>query len=180
MAELPSGVSPSREQTFVRLVGEFGPALRRLTQSYEADPALREDLLQEILLAVWQAIPQFRGEASERTWLYRIAHNTAISAVISRNRRRARERTIPPEFDPRSRGEGPDEEAAQQLRREALFAAIRELPLADRRVVTLHLDGLSYAEIEQTTGLSQSAIATRLSRARARLAERLNAKEARR
>ncbi len=115
MAELPSGVSPSREQVFVRLVGEFGPALGRLTCSYEADAAPREDLLQEILLAIWQAIPQFRGEASERTWVYRIAHNTAISAVISRNRRRARERTIAQAFDPPSQGERPDDEAAQQL-----------------------------------------------------------------
>jgi RNA polymerase sigma factor (sigma-70 family) len=180
MAESPHGAGPSREQVFVRLVGEFGPALGRLTQSYEGDPALREDLLQEILLAVWQAIPQFRGEASERTWLYRIAHNTAISALISGKRRRAREQTIPPQFDPPSQGETPDGEAARHLRREALFAAVRELPLADRRVVTLHLDGLSYAEIEQTTGLSQSAIATRLSRARTRLAERMNGKEARR
>ena len=63
--------------------------------------------------------------------------------------------------------------------RNAMLAAIRELPAIDRQVVVLHLEGLSYEEIEHVSGLSQSAIATRLSRIRARLTEVVRKKEVR-
>jgi RNA polymerase sigma-70 factor (ECF subfamily) len=169
-----------RHEFFRRILVEYGPALRRLANSYEADAALREDLLQEILLALWKAIPRFRGDSSERTWLYRIAHNTAITAIVSWTRRRRIESPLPAGHDPSSSAETPEHRIAQQQEREALFQAIRELPLTDRQVITLHLDGLSYAEIEQVTDLSQSAIATRLSRIRSRLTAALGTKEKRR
>jgi RNA polymerase sigma factor (sigma-70 family) len=58
-------------------------------------------------------------------------------------------------------------------KRRALVEGIRELPLADKQIVTLHLEGLSAAEIEEVTGISQGAIATRLTRIRQRLTERM-------
>ena len=162
-----------RENFFRRLLRDYGGALRRLVNCYEADAALREDLLQEIYLALWQAIPRFHGAASERTWLYRIAHNTAISAVVSQSRRKKMEHPIAERFDARSPAEAFDQGMVAAEERRALFEAIRQLPMVDRQVVTLHLDGLSYAEIEQVTELSLAAIATRLSRVRSRLVESL-------
>jgi RNA polymerase sigma factor (sigma-70 family) len=167
----------SREETFRRLLRDFGAAIQRLANSYEAEPALREDLIQEISLALWQSIPTFRGESSERTWLYRVAHNTAISAILSSNRRRQREQILPEGFDPVSTVDSAERTLIRDEQHSALLDAIRSLPLTDRRIVTLHLDSLSYAEIEQVTGLSQSAIATRLTRARARIAATLGTKE---
>ena len=60
------------------LLRRYLPALRRLARSYTHEAAEQEDLLQEIALGLWQALPHFRGDSSERTWLYRVAHNTAI------------------------------------------------------------------------------------------------------
>lgn len=167
----------NRESFFRRLLRDYNGALQRLVNCYEMDAALREDLLQEIYLALWQAIPRFRGDASERTWLYRIAHNTAISASISRGRRKKREHPIAECFDPPSAAEAADRRMVAEEERRALFDAIRCLALEDRQIVMLHLDGLSYAEIEQVTELSQSAIATRLSRLRRRLVESIAALE---
>src|SRR6185369_557858 len=76
-----------RQATLTMLIDQYQPALRRLVNFYEADAPRREDLFQEILLGLWQAIPQFRGASSERTWLYRIAHNIAASATYTRRRR---------------------------------------------------------------------------------------------
>ena len=53
-----------REQHFGQALAEHGAALARLVAAYERRPALREELLQEIALALWQALPAFRGEAS--------------------------------------------------------------------------------------------------------------------
>jgi RNA polymerase sigma factor (sigma-70 family) len=167
----------ARENFFRRVLRDYGGALQRLASCYEDNAVGREDLLQDIYLGVWQAIPRFRGDASERTWLYRIAHNTAISASLSRNRRAKRERPLPECFDPPSEAESADCRILADQERRVLLEAVRRLPLEDRQIVALHLDGLSYSEIEQVTGLSQSAIATRLSRLRKRLMENIGAME---
>ena len=60
------------------------PALRRLAASYERDPALREDLVQEMLLALFRALPAWRRECSERTFVYRVANHRALSHLASR------------------------------------------------------------------------------------------------
>lgn len=159
------------QATLARLIKEYEPALWRLVNSYEADGSRREDLFQEIVLGLWQAIPRFRGESSERTWLYRIAHNIAISTMGSRLRRERSELPMPERLDRAGASEGPDEARLLEEKRNALTAAIRELPALDRQLVVLHLEGLSYHEIEQVSGLSESAIATRLSRSRSLLTE---------
>ena len=79
----------SRDDRCVRLLQQHDRALRRMAGSYERDPSKQQDLLQEIWLAVWQALPRFRGECSERTFVFRIAHNRAVSHVDHWQRRRA-------------------------------------------------------------------------------------------
>jgi RNA polymerase sigma-70 factor (ECF subfamily) len=160
-----------RQARLTDLVEQYQPALRRLVNFYQPDTSRRDDLFQEILLGLWQAIPQFRGDSSERTWLYRIAHNVAISAVGSQRRRARSELPLPDTLEYPSHGDHPDSSLILREKREAMLAAIRELPSIDRQVIVLHLEGLSYEEIEQVSGLSQSAIATRLTRIRARLTE---------
>ena len=71
------------EKQFDRILSEHGAAISRLAFSYEAVAGIREELVQEIALAIWQALPHFRGECSERTFVYRIAHNRGLSPHIS-------------------------------------------------------------------------------------------------
>ena len=156
---------------------QYRPALWRLVQSYVEDTAAGDDLFQEIALAVWQALPRFRGESSERTWLYRIAHNIAISTLASRRRRRSRETDLEDAAPVHAADESPEGTLLHKERRDAMLAAIRRLPGADRQLIVLHLEGLSYQEIEQIAGLSVSAIATRLSRIRSRLSDWVAGKE---
>ena len=76
-------------------------------------------------------------------------------------------------FDRPSSGSNVEDVLVLDEKRKALMNAIRELPILDRQLVTLHLEGLSAAEIEEVTGVSQGAIATRLTRIRQRLATRV-------
>lgn len=165
----------SQQTTFLRLMREFEAALRRLVQVYADKPADRDDLFQEIALAVWRAIPQFRGEASERTWLYRIAHNVALSNQVRRGKQAKRTSPDEPPMDWPSGQPHPEQQALARERRELLVDLIRALPPADRQILLLHLEGFSDAEVGEVSGLSAGAVATRLSRARARIAERLRA-----
>ncbi len=170
---------PSSEQSrYEDLLQRYLQALRRLAWSYARDGAEGDDLLQEIALALWTALPRFRGESSERTWVYRVAHNTGISYIAGQKRRTAREQTVAPRIEPAS-GSNPEVEAIdrEQLRR--LWNAIRDLPLPDRQIVVLYLEGMTAADIEAVTGFSSGSIATRLTRIRHRLAVRLRGEEVR-
>jgi RNA polymerase sigma factor (sigma-70 family) len=69
------------EKLFEDLLREYDPGLRRLAASYESLAHAREDLLQDIRLALWTALPRFRGECSMRTFVYRIAHNRSLSHI---------------------------------------------------------------------------------------------------
>jgi len=162
----------ARRDVFVRLLEKYEPALRRLASGYAAQEADREDLFQEIAVGVWKAIPKFRGDASERTWLYRIAHNIAISSSALLRKRGRKEEPMPEGTDYRSPIDR-EQEILRSEKRALLVRAIRSLPAIDRQIVLLHLEGLNYAQIEEISGISQSAIGSRLSRLRDSLREQI-------
>ena len=117
----------------------------------------REDLFQDIFLAVWRALPAFRGDASVRTWLYRIAHNVALTWQSRHRRRQSRESPLDDETTPG---------AEVDLRRLALKRAIAAMPPGDRALILLWLEGLSAIEIEEVTGVRAATVAVRLGRIR--------------
>jgi RNA polymerase sigma-70 factor, ECF subfamily len=152
------------DERYDRILRREGAALRRVAAAYEADPARREDLFQEICLAVWRALPRFRGEASERTFVFRIAHNRGLT---HRSRRRpaasAELEEAASVIDPRP---GPESEVHEGQRRDRLRAAVLALELEPRQVISLTLEGLSPKEIAEVLGITENNVAVRLSRAR--------------
>jgi RNA polymerase sigma factor (sigma-70 family) len=159
---------PALEERFQQLLDAYAPALHRLCATHRREPADRHDLFQEIAVALWTALPRFRGEASERTWLYRIAHNTALSDFARKRRKRGHE--VPIEDSPPA--------APPNSRRQDLMDAVRRLDPVDRQLATLYLEGLTAREIGEVIGISEGNAAVRLSRLRSRLMEMLNPKEA--
>jgi len=152
------------------LMAEYAPALWRLTASYASSSAEREDLFQEICLALWTALPTFRGDCSDRTFVYRIAHNRALTFSA-----RARSSTIDLQqarevADDRP---GPDEQLAADQSRERMVAAIRALSVGLRQAITLRLEGLTHAEIAAVLGVSENVVSVRLHRAGTELRRRL-------
>jgi RNA polymerase sigma factor (sigma-70 family) len=158
--------APSRaelERWFDTLMAAHGPALARLASSYTRTSTEREDLVQEIALAIWTALPRFRGESSERTFLFRIAHNRALSHLAQR-----RPPTIAVDEEIEIQASTPDPEGtlSSEQRTRRLAAAIRQLPIGYAQVVTLTLEGLSYAEIADVLGITETNVGARLTRAR--------------
>src|SRR5262245_66237378 len=70
------------ERLYSDVSREYGAALERLARGYERDPDKCRDLLQEIHVALWRSLARFDGRCSLRTWVYRVAHNTATSKVL--------------------------------------------------------------------------------------------------
>ena len=150
---------------FDLVLREFGPRLSRLATSYVDEPADRDDLLQEILLAVWRALPTFRGQASLRTFIYRVAMNRA--ATFRGRRYRRAEYEVSDAFQDSS--PPPDVRMEAVDERERLARAIRVLPPTLREVVLPYLDDLSVAEIAELLGITENNVRVRLVRARQHL-----------
>ena len=153
----------------------FGTAIVRLARGYEADPALRQDLVQEIHAALWRSFAYFEGQCSERSWVYRVAHNVAVSHLIARRRIRAESYAGLDELDAISDGGDLEAETGERRVVERLLATIHRLPPADRQVMLLYLEDLSAAEIGEVTGLSANAVAVRIHRIKALLARKFGA-----
>lgn len=83
--------------TYERIAREHGAMIRRIAGSYEANAHLAEELVQDIHLALWRALPSFHGNASLRTFVARIATNRAITHV-ARAARLPRTSELDPEF----------------------------------------------------------------------------------
>jgi len=161
---------PSREQfeaNYERLWSEYGASIGRLASSYESHAHAREDLLQDIRLAIWTALPRFRSDASLRTFVFRIAHNRALTHVW-RKKRAGRSEDPGGLVDAR---ENPERSAIQNANRVRLVEAIRGLPIPFRQVITLALEDLPHSEIALILGISENNVAVRLTRARKLLKE---------
>ena len=125
------------------------------------------------MLQVWSSASLFSGRSKPSTWIYRVSINTALMWSRGLGRRR---RAIDPGASVDGVPEGaasPDEAAAKDDLLEKLYEAIRSLPDIDRALVLLSLDGLAYREISEITGLTENNVGVALTRARAKLAERL-------
>ena len=171
----PSHRSPrDLDAWFDALLTTHGPALSRLASSYVRGSAEREDLLQEIVLAIWRALPRFRGDCSERTFLFRIAHNRAIT-YLAKRRHPASDVDEPLEIE--DAAPDPEQRLSAGQDGERLLAAIGRLPVAYAQVVTLTLEGMSYAEIADVLGISETNVGARLTRSREMLRKLLRSSD---
>lgn len=152
--------APASESRFDALWREHTGIARRVAAVYCRAPEDRRDLIQEISLQAWRAFPRYspdRGRFS--TWLYRIALNVALSWV-RRDRRAPLEPADPATLDALPA----TDPAVQDPRLAQLFACIEKLRPLDRALVLLYLDDHAYAEIAAVLGLSETNVATKLSR----------------
>jgi RNA polymerase sigma-70 factor (ECF subfamily) len=164
---------PSRavlEEQFGRLLAGNQAALSRLAASYTRSAGDRDDLLQEIAMSLWRALPSFRGECSERTFVFRIAHNRCITHL---SKRRVNVSLDEAEIDVQDPSANAEAALAEEQERQRLLAAIGDLPALHREVLVLALEGMGYREIADVIGISESNVGVRLNRARERLKELL-------
>jgi RNA polymerase sigma-70 factor (ECF subfamily) len=153
------------------IIAAYGAAVARIAAAYEADPALREDLVQEILLAVHLALPRLQDETRLAPFVFRIAHNRCVThvarAVQEKRARVAVQHIVGATMSPEQ-----DLLATEQSRR--LGAMLRRLPLPYRQVLSLALEGMSHADIAATLDLSLSNVGVRINRGKDMLKALLN------
>ena len=156
------------DRRFRLILDAHADAAWRIAGAYTGSRADREDLYQDMLLHAWRALPRFRGEASERTWLTRVALNVALGTV----RKRKHRATVddPAALDStKSTTLTPLDAADRSDALARLDAALHALPEIDRALVLLVLDERTHAEIAGILGLRVGTVAVRFHRAKAKL-----------
>ncbi|MBV8687747.1 MAG: sigma-70 family RNA polymerase sigma factor [Alphaproteobacteria bacterium] len=162
-----TGAASARADALFRAASaSCGGLIAGIATSYEADASLCGELVQDILLAVWLALPSFRGDASLKTFVASIAHKRCVSHV-SRRAREPRQVALPPDLA--APAPLPDEVAFEESRRRHLLASIQFLPVPQREAILLCFEGFSYAEMAQILGVTSNAVMLRCQRAKAAL-----------
>lgn len=151
-----------------RLVREFGEPIYRVALSVVRDPSMAEDVAQDTLVKAWLALPTFRGESSLKSWVLRIAHNTAVSSIRASRSVAMDPFTFPEEATPADRSVEMRVESRRAM--DDFTVALGHLDELSRSVVVLReVEGLSYDEIADVLDVPLSTVKTRLMRARRRL-----------
>jgi len=158
-----------QEETFRRWLKEHRGILVKVSRAYAGGGHDREDLSQEILLQWWRSIPSFRQDARESTWVYRVAINTAMT--WRRDSRNGRKSEALKEDLPCPRPL-PDDSAADNELIEWLYSEMAVLPKADRSLLLLYLDGISYRDMAEILGISETNVGVKLNRLKKQLADR--------
>jgi len=164
-------LSVDDEEMFLRLVEQHRGIIGKVATGYSSTAADRKDLSQEILLQLWKAYPRYSPDRPFATWMYRIALNVAIS-FLRRNTRPVRQ-TIPLEEVER---ELPDENVGTSATNERvalLQQIIATLDPLNRALLLLYLDDHSYRDIAAILGITETNVATKLSRLKERLRQNL-------
>lgn len=152
-----------REQLFAEVVASCTGLVTRIAASCENDHAVRRELVQDILMAIWEALPSFRGDSALRTFVASIAHKRSISHVA----RRAREpRKVELPEDLVSAALRPDEAALHSDMMRRLDRSIARLPAPQREAIILCFNGFSHGEVAQALGISVNAAMLRCQRAK--------------
>ena len=160
-----------QDARYVAAARQHGAMIERLARGYEANPELRRDLVQEIHAALWRSFAIFEGQCSEKSWVHRIAHNVAVTHMITGRRARRSALVGLEEIEQLPDTDNPEHTTGERSLSDRLLAAIHRLKPADRQVMLLYLEDLTAAEIGEVTGLSPSAVAVRIHRLKALLAE---------
>ncbi len=158
----PAGApGPSSPPAYEAVAREFAAPLARLARGYEADADHRRDLLQDVHLALWRGLPSFDGRSSLRTWVYRVAHNTAVKHIL-KSKHHQLERCVPiEELANAPAASDPAREAERRDSAARLLALVQQLRPADRQVILLYLEGFDHGEIADICGISAENAATK-------------------
>jgi RNA polymerase sigma-70 factor (ECF subfamily) len=175
--EIESGRQADVEAEVLALFDECGAPLLRYVGAFGVNAPDTEDVVQDVFLSLFRHVQLGRPRTNLRGWLFRVAHNLALK---HRLRTRRRELTEVMDVSEASGPPGavaahlastfnPEQQMANDQRRQRLLAVFRALPERDRRCLSLRAEGLRYREIADALGISLGAVAKSLARSMTRM-----------
>jgi len=154
-----------QKRLFLATIEQHKGILYKVARAYCPNEDDRQDLIQEMMIQIWQSIHKYNGQFKISTWLYRISLNVAIS-FYRKNTTRANKYTVLNEQTAQIPTEDKSE-IEQQLN--ILEQFISELKEIDKALMVLYLEDKSHAEIADILGISVSNVGTKVGRIKDRL-----------
>ena len=162
-----------QKQKFESFLLNHKDKIYRICRAYVYYPELTDDLMQEVLINLWSSLASFKGQSQLTTWAYRVTVNTAISF-------NKKEKTYQGKNAGEYKGELTDDTShrSAQLEKEAqlerLHLAIADLPKAERLLIGMYLEDISYKEIATILGTTTNHVGVKLNRIKKQLSKKLS------
>ena len=159
------------KERFIEIITENQNLIYKICNSYCSDKEGKKDLEQEILVQLWKSIKKFDGRVKISTWVYKVALNTAISCY----RKDCKRIDKPKNFDA-SIISLPDFEYDSSIEEKIsiLYKLLDRLGAMERALMLLYLDNYKYKEIAEVLAISESNVATKISRIKMTLKEQIS------
>ena len=155
------------ELQFTKMVKEYRKTIYTVCYFFSKDTEEVNDLYQEILINLWKGFPNYRGESSLKTWIWRVSLNTCSN---QERKKKSRIRTVPLSIDI----DLYNDEDAGSRQIQMLYDRINRLDVFDRAIILLWLENMTYQDIADVVGISVSNVTTRLFRIKEQLKTKSN------
>ena len=156
---------------FISVIKDNKNLIYKICNAYCPNPDDRKDLEQEILLQIWKSFKLFDGRVKISTWIYRVALNTAISFYRNDRKRSSKKAKIDVStisvFDIEY-----DSDKDEQIT--ILYKFIKNLKELDKALILLYFDDKKYKDIADILGISETNVATKISRIKKYLKEQFS------
>lgn len=144
------------EKEFSKIISQERALISKICFSFADSVEDFEDLQQDAIINIWRGLKNYRGEATLKTWIYRITLNTCLSTVRkqSRHKHESLEKLyglIDSDYNNR-----------EEI--ELIHAIINRLNNRDKAIIMMWLDELTYEEIAQNMGMNRNTVATLIRR----------------
>jgi RNA polymerase sigma-70 factor (ECF subfamily) len=160
-----------KEKDFVEVIESHKNLLYKIAHTYCKDSQDQNDLVQDIILQIWQSFEKYNQQYKYSTWIYRIALNVAINFYKKEKRKKGILHPISPRIFNLGETNGFFE---QDERGQWLQKFISELKEIDKALIILYLEEKSYKEIAEIMGISETNVSTKIGRIKASLKQKFS------
>ncbi len=165
--DITAAMTTDARDAFGTLLQRHRGIVFKVVNTYTRHPDDRDELAQEIAAQLWRAYPGYDPARAFTTWMYRIALNVAISFVRTESNRQRNAVPLHEDIDDIADDSGVDHESNERVR--ALYRLIGQLPPLNRALLLLYLEDHSHREIADILGISETNVATKISRLKQRI-----------
>ncbi|HTE01732.1 MAG TPA: sigma-70 family RNA polymerase sigma factor [Mucilaginibacter sp.] len=159
------------KEQFLQLIEQNKGIIYKVARSYGKNEEDREDLFQEIIIQLWKAFERYDEQYKLSTWMYRIALNVAISFYRKDRKRTAAEFPLTEGMTEIAEDNGNSELEANIAMLQQFINELKEL---DKALMILYLESKSYKEIAEILGITETNVATKISRIKDQLKQKFS------
>lgn len=162
-------MSSELRSTFESLHRQYHGMVLHLCRGFvRGDREQAYDLSQEVFINTWNSLPSFRGESSQKTWIYRITVNTCLMWIRKEKKRNTTD------WDETKMAAVADSAQPGEEQTQRLYKAIGDLEEVDRLIIMMVLDELEYEEISRVIGITENNLRVKVHRIKQRLKTLMN------